>query len=305
MKTHRLSGKDAHPTKEAKTSYEIGRIIVNKGFAANPVKAKKMLESALDNWPQNTKVNFLITSGGFVERNGYSETPFKIESEIEFVKNLKDAAFGEFNQLLNGTVKKKLKKVANFFSTGIDFYLTDGNSVLKSVEFVLIIDLKTDEIKITGKSYPIPDQEKQLQKFHPLKSHFAELGGKKVMILGCHDLNVFNPRTLNNVKDWRKEIVEEMVNLATKFKPEIVLQHPHTADTPGTWRNTWYNMKKILPSVKEFAGSGNYYYGGDEPRGTIEDCLGYSASENVLNIVVSSRKPYKAKFAGNISLFKK
>jgi len=47
------------------------------------------------------------------------------------------------------------------------------------------------------------------------------------MVLGCHDLAIFNPRS-KNAKGWRKRINEEFKELARREKPIYVLHHPHT-----------------------------------------------------------------------------
>ena len=80
---------------------------------------------------------------------------------------------------------------------------------------VCLIDLKNYEFHWTGKSYPIPNQEKELVRIVNLKSHFLILEDiGKVMILGCHDLNIFNPRSDKNAEGWRKKVKEDFKELA-------------------------------------------------------------------------------------------
>ncbi len=90
-------------------------------------------------------------------------------------------------------------------------------------------------------------------------THFVDLDDDgKVMILGCHDLSIYNPRS-KSAKGWRKKVNKEIKELATKFKPKFVLQHPHTAVKKRTWYNAWYHLKRALPSVQQYAGAGVYY----------------------------------------------
>jgi hypothetical protein len=288
----------------AATVYEIGRIIINKGSFTGIERARAMLNSVIQNWPANIKVSYLISSGGFIFKPLKTSLPFENDSEDEIVAELTKYADEEFKEILKGAGLARLRKIADVFSTGIDFYIEDNKGKVKTVEFVAVYDLKKDKIHITGKSYPTTGQAKALQKVNDLKSHFLKLNGKKVMVLGCHDLNVFNPRAIKEAGGWRKEIIEQMGAMAAKFKPEIVLQHPHTTDVPGTWRNSWYNIKRLLPTVREFAGSGNYYNNNGEIRGKLEDCLSYTATKDVLNVIVSPRKPHKVKFEQNKSRFK-
>jgi len=80
-----------------------------------------------------------------------------------------------------------------------------------------------------------------------------------VMILGCHDLTMFNNRNLDNTGKWRRNIKDGFRQLAEGEKPVIVLHHPHTTVTTGTWRNGWSTIRKTLPSVKGYAGAGRYH----------------------------------------------
>jgi hypothetical protein len=77
------------------------------------------------------------------------------------------------------------------------------------------------------------------------------------MILGCHDLTIFNPRS-KNARGWRRNVNNDFKKLAQKEKPICVLHHPHTTVKRRTWLNAWGCLIKTLPSVK-YAGSGRYY----------------------------------------------
>jgi len=79
------------------------------------------------------------------------------------------------------------------------------------------------------------------------------------MILGCHDLTMFNNRNWENTGKWRKAIKEELRKLANDKKTGIVLHHPHTTVKTTTWRNAWSGIRKMLPSVKQYAGAGRYW----------------------------------------------
>ena len=78
------------------------------------------------------------------------------------------------------------------------------------------------------------------------------------MVLGCHDLSVFNPRS-KNAMGWRRKVNDEFKNLAKKEKPIYVLHHPHTTVKSRTWLNAWSSLIKTLPSIKQYAGAGKYY----------------------------------------------
>jgi hypothetical protein len=78
------------------------------------------------------------------------------------------------------------------------------------------------------------------------------------MVLGCHDLSIFNNRNWRNTGSWRKGIKNEFRALSKNESPTLVLHHPHTTVKVTTWRNAWNNLKGMLPTVKEFAGAGRY-----------------------------------------------
>lgn len=91
-----------------------------------------------------------------------------------------------------------------------------------------------------------------------MASHFLNLDVGKTLILGCHDLTVFNPRS-RNAKGWRKQINEEFNMIPREQKPICVIHHPHTTVKRMTWWNSWRYLNKSSPSVKQYAGAGNYF----------------------------------------------
>ena len=55
------------------------------------------------------------------------------------------------------------------------------------------------------------------------ENHFLELGGNKAMILGCHDLTIFNPRSDAKATSWRLDVKQRFKELAAEYKPRWVL----------------------------------------------------------------------------------
>lgn len=108
------------------------------------------------------------------------------------------------------------------------------------------------------------------------------------MILGCHDLTIFNPRS-KNATGWRKEVNEEFKKIAKREKPEIVLHHPHTTVKVRTWLNAWCNLKKILPSVKIYASAGRYYESDRDlsEYDRLEDVLRYTRCGSTVDFIVT------------------
>ena len=112
-------------------------------------------------------------------------------------------------------------------------------------------------------------------KFINPESHFFRLNKKNIVIIGCHDLNVFNPRgqaSLSHDSDKAKNS-RKFVQICRKFKPDIILHHPHTTDTPNTWNLSWKEVEKRLPSVQHYASGIKYYNSNGSPRSTLQKVL--------------------------------
>ncbi len=197
------------------------------------------------------KAGYFITPGGFIE------IPWKFNNFEEAVREAKIWV----EKLLSG-----IEINADCITVCVDSY--SGASLKKPhIELVGVYD---GEWHFTGKSYPTVEQERGLIKAS-LESHFLELRDR-VMILGCHDLNIFNPRSIKNSKGWRRELNEKFRELAINFKPEIVLHHPHYTDSKRIWLVAWKNLERMLPSVKHYASSSVYYRDCGE-RSSLEDVL--------------------------------
>lgn len=134
-----------------------------------------------------------------------------------------------------------------------------------SAELVLLFDLKRNKLlHWTGKSYPAHGQERGLVYFSLSSkdySHFIELDDVgKVMILGCHDLTLFSPRSHANVKHPpRKPISDEFRQAMKKKQPEIVLHHPRWTLSERNWNIPIASL--IRQEVAKYASAGRYYDG--------------------------------------------
>ena len=89
------------------------------------------------------------------------------------------------------------------------------------------------------------------------------------MILGCHDLNMFNPRARAHpkLKKFRKGIQDSFSKMTKSKKPDIILQHPHSAIKASTWRLGWGGVHKDLGGHDFwYASAGKYYETGKIPE---------------------------------------
>ena len=112
------------------------------------------------------------------------------------------------------------------------------------------------------------------------------------MLLGCHDLNAFNPRPgRKRTGPWRLKIKDEIQELTKSESPTIILQHPHSTITDATWRNGWGQIKKILSENNFwYASAGKYLDKDGKPTGKTLDrkkVLAKSKNTNSIDFVFS------------------
>ena len=279
----------------------IGRIIMTEPWDGNVNEAVKLLDDVCKRWPNGQKVKFLITCGGFIqfewpediswEQVGHNREPHQ-DAVDALIKEAEKCA----KQVLSNGLGEKLREITDYITLGIDSYkekisMTQSYISELHIETVFLVNLKTNQLFWTGKSYPTPGQQNGLVRITDLGTHFVKLNGiGKVMLLGCHDLTMFNDRNKSNTGAWRKDIKREFRQLAEKEKPVIVLHHPHTTVTTATWRNGWSMIRNILPSVKEYAGAGRFYEPPEDrdesDYSDLNDVLEATRKGNTIDIVV-------------------
>ena len=274
----------------------LARIIIADDWEGKPEYAKKLLEEIHDKWPKGTKVKLLITCGGFIVFNWPKNITRKNVGDpknpnVKVVNILVKEAKKHAKSVLTQNMRRKLSQVTDYLTLGIDSYKQEISTTQNyinqlHIEFVFLVNLKNNEFYWTAKSYPTTNQENSLVRITDLNTHFFDLDVGKTMILGCHDLTVFNPRS-KNAKGWRKEVNEEFKKLAQKEKPEIVLQHPHTTVKIKTWLNAWNYLKKTLSSVKIYASAGRYYEPDRKEYDNLDDVLKYTKYGNTIDFIIT------------------
>lgn len=254
---------------ETESIHKIARIILTgKYFTNNGKPIIKKLESLIEQFVsatyQHQKFELVVTCGGFLS----FKFPKKLQYEIDIPnaeKIIIPELFNEASKVikdfwghLNDETYRKLKEIADFFTIGIDGF----NPInFQTIELVAVYDLKKEIIqRWTGKFYPTTGEMNSVIKINDLTSHFIELGKNKVLLLGCHDLNVFSHRAQanSNRNGWRRKTANKFQKLCIEFKPSIVLQHPHKTFSPNIWRLGWSGLMEEIPTVKHYASGINY-----------------------------------------------
>ncbi|HEY4184599.1 MAG TPA: hypothetical protein VGP07_05985 [Polyangia bacterium] len=174
--------------------------------------------------------------------------------------------------ILSDRVRQAAKGRVDVITVGVDL---TGDDRPEHVELVALYEVATQAVSWTGKSYPTSEQENSLIHVADLETHFLRVAGERVVVLGCHDLNMFNPRGWANQDPGgvRHLRCADMRMRTLAFRPTVILQHPHSTDTPNIWRNAWGEIASELPDVTAWASGIAYHRWGDEPRAAIERVL--------------------------------
>jgi len=254
---------DSNPT--------FARVIIARQWDGDLDEAKNILKQICVKWPKGKKVKFILTCGGFMQFDwpksiSQSDIGNNKSPNTSAVNKLIKEAENYANKLLDNTLTEKLSMVADYITLGLD----SDNGQLQ-VELVCLFDLTKRRFYWTGKSYPTNSQERKLVRISDLKTHFFDLNGlETVMVLGCHDLNMFNNRNWNNTGEWRKNIKKDFRELTKRNKPVMVLHHPHTTVKKRTWSAPLSNMRNIIPSTSKYASAGRYH-GADQKKSDYDD----------------------------------
>lgn len=265
---------------------EIGRIVLEdswypdtkdheKAIKTISQDAKTVLKNTCSHFPKGQKVKYLITCGGFIH------FPWPdIDTDFDFtnppsdvIEKLIGNAEKACDNILGARLKIALSKITRFITLGVDscrdgLYSNNG----PHIELVGVFDLEKNKYRWTGKSYPTTHQARYLVRMN-LESHFMRLNGDMVMILGCHDLNLFSPRAHAVAGEARQKIMKSFYKLTKNYEPLTVLQHPHTTDTYRVWLQAFNKLRNDHPWIKRFASAGRYENPfGDIPR--AEKCGG-------------------------------
>jgi hypothetical protein len=243
------------------------RIIIAGEWDGDPKKAQAILKDVCAKWPEGKKTKFLITCGGFVQ----FDWPKSISrADVDDNKNPNEKVVNALvaeaekcaRHVLGGGLSDKLRQFTDYVTLGVDSskekISTTQNYIGRlHAELVFLINLRNDDFYWTGKSYPTSSQQNGLVRISNLETHFFDLDVGSVMVLGCHDLAIFNPRS-KNAKGWREQVNKSFKEMANTKRPVCVLHHPHTTVKRRTWLNAWSSLSKKLPSVKHYAGAGRY-----------------------------------------------
>jgi hypothetical protein len=275
----------------------LSRIAIDGAWRGNNALAKKLLTDVARHWPADLHVNCLSTCGAFLVFDWPDKIPQQGDNLFpsdDAVDMLDGIARDHVQRLLANDLREHLAKCSNYLTVGINSYKslissTDNFIPDNHAELVYIVNLKTGQMQFTGKSYPTPNQESGLLRILNLGSHFITLDRVSTMILGCHDLTIYNPRSDATATGWRLKTKNEFKTCAKKHRPQWVLHHPHTTVNPMTWSSAWNALRSELPSITSYLGTGCYSYRDSKNglnRKPLQSVLDSTKSPDIADIIV-------------------
>ena len=272
----------------------------------NVTRARNMLLRAFEDnhWPGNAM--FTVTPGGFVHApfpdvwegaRGWASCPEDFQALVPYARVAVD-------EVLTPQVLDAARGRTDFLTLGVD--LNDGSGKRKMdrkargthAELVAVVDVERGKpVRWTGKSYPVDWQERTLVQEADLNSHLFRCGAERVLVLGCHDLNMFSERAKSVMVpgSHRQRRSEEMEELAREFNPTMILHHPHSTDWWRVWSTAWSGARSFLPqnhgAEHVWASGIAYYRSGGKRRGALCDVRSRTrcCDDHVVDIVV---KPF-------------
>ena len=261
-----------------------------KGQLENRKEARAMLLDAFasNSWPAGV-ATLAVTPGGFIRTRlprdygggrGWN-------SKKRDLRELIPHAEAAVEAVIRGEVLKLAKQRARFLTLGVDLNvdrhkearLQDDHRCRRTcppscthAELVAILDTASGTVvRWTGKSYPADSQQHSQQHtlvhVTDLRTHLLDIGSERLLVLGCHDLQLFIDRGRKSLrgptpKETRRH---QMRKLAREFKPTIVLHHPHVTYSPRVWASAWGATQSVLPTARVWA-SGIAFCGNDLPE---------------------------------------
>jgi len=243
---------------------------------------------------EDKPLSVLQTPGGFI-RGGFPmkdivSGPKSNASDFSMITKAAGAFISK--EIFSKSVLAALKKTTNYLTLGVDVREATDPNLERKAELVGTYDTRKGRfINWTGKSYPAAGEEESLVYCTNYKSHFQYLGKKRVLILACHDLNMFSPRSRassapNTYKAKTSALIQKMCD---KFQPEVVLHHPHCTDTTKVWITGWVGVRRWITSAETYASGINYaqyYEVKGKCRQPLETVLRGTASGNVTDYVM-------------------
>ncbi len=277
--------------KPIKGAPRMARVVVNGRAAFAQERAIRCLADVARAMKRGDKrFDIITTPGGFIEeRIEMKAQPTGWDAPAAAFRAISANAERALQPFLESL--REVELPADFLTLGVDVFLPDNPEEYANAQLVATIDLSaTNIVAWTGKSYPTLVEEKELVHETDLRSHLQELGKWRCLVLGCHDLNMFSPRSMatRDAKSSRGKRADELLKLAKAFDPQVVLQHPHNTDTPNIWMGGWAGVARALRAESYSSGIAYCWPGhGKSRRASLQETLERTKLGNIVDYVWS------------------
>lgn len=275
-----------------------GRVIIRGPWYGGVLQAQRLLNAVCDQWPSGLKTRVLVTSGGFVSfewpshvtRDAVGDNRYPDPQAVGALFSKADAAVAA---VLSADLRSRLMRHTDAITLGVDSFKAQVSTTYEQIkdlhaELVYFVDLRTNTVTRTGKTYPTVGQEDGLVRIADVASHFTTFDGDTVCLLGCHDLNAFSPRGNSRVKRrWRKDVIHDLKQVVRRKAPKIVVHHPHTTDSQRIWQAAWNRLVAGAGSVDLYAGAGRYHNADGRVRNPLERVLKATVCGGSLDLITS------------------
>ena len=271
----------------------IARLVVPGAPPESLLKSQAVLLQCFEeNWPKGLRARFAITMGGFLQTRFATSWSGGTgwDSSADDFAALIAAAQPSVTALLSQRVVSAAARCTQYLTLGIDLVWEDG----LHGELVAIVDVAAGTVAHwTGKSFPSAAQSYRLIQVAGLQSHCFDGADERVLVLGDHDLSIYNPRARKSLDQGslRGRRCQEMDALLSRYQPTMVLQHPHNMDSPQLFSQEWKQLLKQVPSISCWA-SGIAYCSRDEgeaPLRSLDEVLqGARSAREVVDVIAAA-----------------
>jgi hypothetical protein len=277
--------------------------IVLLGPPGSPGDTLGAIEAGVKSLPKGSRYDLVQLPGGSLGygwsgpamRGGWSQSWSEAERAAEDLRALAENEILQAADLVSG--------ISPHLTIGVDWGSSTGGARDPRLEYVATVDTEHGEITgWCGKFYPYSGEEDRLILNPNPALHCQVIGGRRAVVLGCHDLTVFSRRSLsvqkqthdgkqgydpNNPRSARYAAFQKAFRA---YRPEVVLHHPHGTDLHTTWQVAYFGLRTMLPGVQYSSGIGYYHYPDKPPRpkSSLEEVLSETASAGVESVIVPS-----------------
>src|ERR1044071_6092883 len=193
----------------------IARFSISGGLPDNMERSKSILFGALSQWPRGTSAKYLLICGGFVQATWPLVTFDHSANDITDTAALTSEAVALSSRLMTDRIVEPVSDKIQYIAFGIDF--EERQSRGRRAEVAVIYDLKMRRAYVTGKSLLRSGQRRTVQ--FGIDTHCMHIDGERILVLVCHDLNLFHPRAFASQGEELRRFRASAIETIARHRP--------------------------------------------------------------------------------------